>query len=491
MYHSTRGIEKVTSSQAIIKGLANDGGLYVKDDIKVYCLDELKEMSKLSYQDLAIEILKNYLSDFEDEKIKEIVDKAYDEKFDTLNIVEMKKMKGTDEVSFLELFHGPTLAFKDVALSILPLLMKESKRINNQENKTIILTATSGDTGSAALKGFSYDLDTYMVVLYPTNGVSAIQERQMLSLANDRLKVIAIEGNFDDAQKLVKKVFNDPLRFEYSKNIPLSSANSINIGRLIPQIVYYFYGYFRLISSDMLGEKINFVVPTGNFGNILAGFLAKKMGLPINKLICASNDNKVLTDFFNNKEYNKNRKFIKTSSPSMDILVSSNLERLLYYSSFDVNKVKELMNELDKSGVYTVSEDFLETLGQFKAYSATEAEVSEAINDVYQSYDYLIDTHTAVGYCAYQKYLADSKDKTKTVVVSTAHPYKFPKSIAKAIGIGDYADDFDAIKAIKEKTRIEEPEMIKKISASYPKTIWKLDESYENLKKLLMELNNE
>ena len=488
MYHSTRGKEIVNASRCIINGLANDGGLYVKDEIKVYSLEELKEMSNLSYQDLAVKVFKEYLDDFEIDEIINVSNKAYDEKFDTKEIVHLKEF---NEVSFLELFHGPTLAFKDIALSILPLFMKESKKINNSNEKTIILTATSGDTGSAALKGFSYDENTYMVVLYPTNGVSAIQERQMLSLANDRLKVIAIEGNFDDAQKLVKKVFNDPDRFNYSPNIPLSSANSINIGRLIPQIVYYFYGYFKLVKSDNIGEKINFVVPTGNFGNILAGFLAKKMGLPINKLICASNDNKVLTDFFNNKVYDKNRSFLKTSSPSMDILVSSNLERLLYYCCEDVTLVKDYMTSLDTNGKYQVNESFNKVLDNFYGSYATETEVTKAIEEVYQKYNYLIDTHTAVAYVVYKKYKKENNDLLKTIVVSTAHPYKFPKTIALSIGLGNFNDEFEAIKLLKEKTGIEEPEMIKKLYRNFPKTVWKLDESYQNIKKLLMELNYE
>ena len=488
MYHSTRGKEKVNASVAIINGLANDGGLYVKDEIKQFSLEELDEMSKLSYQELAVKIFKEYLNDFNLKQIKKVSLNAYDKKFDIEDIVEVKKY---DKVNFLELFHGPTLAFKDVALSILPLFMTESKDINQTGKKTIILTATSGDTGSAALKGFSYDENTAMIVLYPTNGVSAIQERQMLSLANERLKVIAIEGNFDDAQKLVKKVFNDPQRFEYSPNIPLSSANSINIGRLIPQIVYYFFAYFKMIGKIKLGDEINFVVPTGNFGNILAGFLAKKMGLPIKKLICASNDNKVLTDFFNQKVYNKNREFLKTSSPSMDILVSSNLERLLYYGCEDVNKVKEFMKDLDTKGIYNVDESFNKVLDNFYGCCANEKEVSAVIKEVYEKYNYLIDTHTAVAYSVYQKYLNDTKDQTETIVVSTAHPYKFPNTIAESIGLGCYNNEFEAIKALKEKTKIEEPEMIKKLYKEFPKTVWKLDESYDKIKKLLLELNYE
>lgn len=488
MYHSTRGNENVKASVAIINGLANDGGLYVKDNIKKYTLNDLKKMSKLNYRDLAGLIFKEYLDDFNEELIKKIVYQAYDDKFDISEIVKVQKFK---DVSFLELFHGPTLAFKDVALSILPLFMKESKEINKTGKKTIILTATSGDTGSAALKGFSYDDNTYMIVLYPTNGVSAIQERQMLSLANERLKVIAIEGNFDDAQKLVKKVFNDPNRFEYSPNIPLSSANSINIGRLIPQIVYYFYGYFKMVSEDNIGQEINFVVPTGNFGNILAGFLAKKMGLPIKKLICASNDNKVLTDFFDTKIYNRNREFLKTTSPSMDILVSSNLERLLYYGCEDINKVKEFMNNLDTLGKYQVDESFDRILKDFYGSSASEEEVNDSIKEVYQDYRYLMDTHTAVAYKVFKKYQLNTNDKTPTVVVSTAHPYKFPKTIASSIGLGEFEDEFEAIKALKENTNIEEPDMIKKLYQTYSKKVWKLEDSYESIKKLLMELNNE
>ena len=488
MYHSTRGKGKVNSSIAIINGLANDGGLYVKDEIKKFSYQEFEELSKLSYQDLAVAIFKEYLNDFNLEQIEKVSKQAYDKKFDINEVVALKQF---DDVNFLELFHGPTLAFKDVALSILPLFMKESKEINKTSKKTIILTATSGDTGSAALKGFSYDENTAMIVLYPTDGVSAIQERQMLSLSNERLKVIAIEGNFDDAQKLVKKVFNDPHRFEYSPNIPLSSANSINIGRLIPQIVYYFYGYFKMLDKIKLGEEVNFVVPTGNFGNILAGFLAKKMGLPIKKLICASNDNKVLTDFFNQKIYNKNREFLKTSSPSMDILVSSNLERLLYYGCEDVNRVQQFMSDLDTNGLYNVDESFNKVLDDFYGSCANEKEVSNGINEVYNKYNYLIDTHTAVAYCVYKKYLKETNDQTKTIVVSTAHPYKFPNTIAESIGLGKFDNEFEAIKVLKEKTNIEEPDMIKNLYKEFPKTVWKLDESYDNIKKLLLELNNE
>lgn len=487
MYHSTRSNETINASLAILKGLADDGGLFVKDDLKKYTLEELKKMANLSYQDLAVVILKEFLEDFEIDAIKKIVYQAYDEKFDDKEIVRLKQFS---DFSILELFHGPTLAFKDVALSILPLLIDESKRINQEGKKTIILTATSGDTGSAALKGFSYAKDTYMIVLYPTNGVSAIQEKQMLSLASSNLKVIAVDGNFDDAQRLVKKVFNNSKTFDFLDNVFISSANSINIGRLIPQIVYYFYGYFKLIGSN-IGTKVNFVVPTGNFGNILAGYLAKKMGLPINKLICASNDNKVLTEFFNTLEYNKNRKFLKTTSPSMDILVSSNLERLLYYGYQDVDIVKGLMSDLDKEGKYNVSSTFISSVKEFYAESASVEEVEDTINEVYNKYNYLIDTHTAVAVTALNKYAEKTKDNTKSIVLATAHPYKFPLAITKALNLGLFKDEFKAIDELKINTKVEEPEMISKLKKEYSKVIWKQNECYDNIIKLLMEIAND
>ena len=332
MYKSTRGLEGIHASKAIIDGIASDGGLYVTDIDFSYSQKDFDRLKKLSYKDLAVEILEKFLDDFTKEEITDIVYKSYDKTFDIDSIVNVKKAK--DKIYFLELFHGKTLAFKDVALQVLPNLLSVSKKKNNINEKTIILTATSGDTGSAALAGFEGKEDVEMIVLYPNQGVSEIQEKQMLQYESKTRHIYAVEGNFDDCQNLVKKIFSE----ENNKN--LSSANSINIGRLIPQIVYYFYAYFRIARKK---EKINVVVPTGNFGDILAGYIAKEMGLPIEKLICASNQNNVLEDFIRTGVYDINRPFKKSISPSMDILISSNLERLLYYKLKDCKVIKELM----------------------------------------------------------------------------------------------------------------------------------------------------
>lgn len=480
MYTSTRSKMVVNASEAIINGIAPDGGLYVPLQINQV---KLEELLNLNYQDLAIIILENFLNDFNKEDIKDIVYKAYDEKFITKNVVEVKKCH---DCYFLELFHGPTLAFKDVALSILPLLMQKSKEINNVTDKTVILTATSGDTGSAALSGFYYSNNTDMVVFYPTEGISKIQENQMLSFRSERLHPIALKGNFDDAQSLVKKIFNDENVKEYLKkqNIILSSANSINIGRLIPQVVYYFYSYIDLYNTGeiKLNEKVNFVVPTGNFGNILACFIAKEMGLPVNKLICASNENNVLTDFFKTKEYNKNREFYKTVSPSMDILISSNLERLLYLISKDEGKVSKLMNDLNNNGSYSLDSDFKNKLDEFYADFATEKETLEAIKKVWDENDYLIDTHTAVGYSVYNKYVCDTKDNTKTIIASTAHPYKFPKAICKALNIAD-DDEFELIDKLIEKTN-ETSDRINNLNNKFIKEVWSKEEAVEKIKQI-------
>lgn len=488
MYTSTRSKIKIPSSLAIINGISTDGGLYVKDIDKEYSLSDLKNLLNLSYQELALKIFNYYFEDIPYHYLKDVVYKAYDNKFDINSIVKMQEVK---DCYFLELFHGPTKAFKDVALSALPLLMDISKRIQGKKEKTIILTATSGDTGSAALCGFNDSEDSMMVVLYPTQGVSPIQEKQMLSFASDRLKIRAIDGNFDDAQSIVKKMFNDTSLSTYTK-YPLSSANSINIGRLVPQIVYYFYSYFELVRNEKInmGDKINFVVPTGNFGNILACFLSKKMGLPINKLICASNENKVLTDFFNNSEYNKNRELIKTSSPSMDILISSNLERLLYYLTNSQDKVKEMMINLENSGIYDLDDDLKNKLNEFYGNYCDQDETIDMIKKVYQENDYLIDPHTAVGYGVYQKYKKDTLDNTLTIVASTASPFKFPNTVAEALEMNKNENVFELINDISLITKLEIPEMIKKINKDYQKIVWNKKEAYKDLIELLKELNN-
>lgn len=477
MYTSTRSKMNVNASKAIIDGIAPDGGLFVKKLEKKFSHEDLVRLSKLSYKELAYEIMKLFFNDFEEKALKDLIEKAYSNTFDTENLVEIKSL---DNFSFLELYHGNTLAFKDVALSILPHLLDESKKINKQTNNTIILTATSGDTGSAALCGFSKADSTKMIVLYPTQGVSKIQEKQMLSFGSDKQKVIAINGNFDDAQRLVKKAFND----ENNKDYNLSSANSINIGRLVPQIVYYFYSYFKEVKN--CEDKINFVVPTGNFGNILAGYIAKELGLPVNKLICASNSNNVLYDFFRKGVYDRNREFFKTISPSMDILVSSNLERLLYHVSGCDKEVKDMMDSLNSNGKYETSLEFSDFYSEYVDIETTY----KGIKEVYDNYDYLIDPHTAVGYVAYKKYIEDTNDNTKTIIASTAHPFKFPEAICKALDL-PFNGEFEAIEMLSEKCKIKYPEPFKKLTGEYKKTVWEKEESYENLCNLIKELAND
>lgn len=483
MYKSTRDVESklINVSEAIINGIASDGGLYIIDKIPNI---EINQLINLSYQELATKIMSLYLNDFKYDDINKIVNQAYDNKFDE----GILKLKSTKDCSFLELYHGRTCAFKDMALSVLPLLLKKSKEINNVESNTIILAATSGDTGSAALSGFQNIEGIKIVVIYPNSGVSVIQEKQMLSFSGDNAKVIAINGNFDDAQNLVKRTFLD----QNLVSVQLSSANSINIGRLIPQIVYYFWGYLEMVRNKQikLNEQINYVVPTGNFGNILAGYMAKRMGLPINKLICASNKNNVLTDFFNNGLYNKNREFIKTISPSMDILISSNLERLLYYISGSSSKTKEFMNSLKENGEYFIDDEMKHRLNDFVAYFASDDETLEAIKEIYIKDNYLIDTHTAVAYVAYKKYLLEKKDNIKTIIVSTASPFKFPKAVCKALGINtEEKDDLKLINILENYTSIKAPKGLTNLP-NKEKTIWIEKNTFNNkIEKLLKEMD--
>ena len=449
LYKSTRGAgEAVTASQAILQGLARDGGLFVPMEIPKLTLT-MKELSKMSYQETAYEVMKLFLTDFTEEELKHCIQGAYDEKFDTSVIAPLAKVEGA---YFLELFHGATIAFKDMALSILPYLMTTAAKKNHIKNDIVILTATSGDTGKAALAGFADVPGTKIIVFYPKNGVSPIQEKQMVTQKGDNTFVVGIHGNFDDAQSGVKAIFgNKVLAEELNKaGYQFSSANSINIGRLVPQVVYYVYAYAKLLESNEIkdGETINVVVPTGNFGNILAAYYAKQLGVPIGKLICASNDNKVLYDFFQTGEYDRNRPFILTTSPSMDILISSNLERLLYLiSGSDSAKDVELMNALSKDGKYTITDAMKEKLEDFRGYYATEGEAAQEISKTFQDTGYVMDTHTAVAACAYEKYKAESGDETKTVIASTASPYKFTRSVMDAINAEKYGrmSDFELV----------------------------------------------
>lgn len=455
---STRGQGGVMSSaEAIIKGIAEDGGLYVPESFpNLY--ESLKEKMGISYEELAYEIIKEFFDDISEDELKGAITSAYTNRF------EVKEEKG-----FLELYHGPTSAFKDAALLFLPQIMKRAKKKCGIDKDVVILAATSGDTGKAALEGFS-DVEGFKVVVYyPKNGVSAIQERQMVSQKGKNVKVIGIRGNFDNAQSGVKEIFGDEsLKNDLEKRgILLSSANSINIGRLIPQIVYYFYGYFQLCNKQKIkeGHEINIVVPTGNFGNILAAYYGKRMGLPIGKLICASNENNVLTDFFKTGVYDRIRDLILTDSPSMDILVSSNLERLLFEANDrDGNKVAELMKSLNTEGSYKISEVSQEFIKDFYGDCADKDEVYDAIKKVYNEEGYLMDTHTAVGYVVLNKYRNNSGDYRPYLVASTASPYKFPRSICKALEIDiDDKNDFEILRVLNEYTGKEIPNNLKNL----------------------------
>lgn len=455
---STRGKgEYISPSEAIIKGIADDGGLYVPVEFPIL-YDNLKKKMGLSYEELAYEIIRKFFDDVGDENLKEAINQAYKDKF----FVREKK-------DFLELYHGPTSAFKDAALLFLPQIMKAAKKKKNIDEEIVILTATSGDTGKAALQGFSNVDGFKVVVYYPENGVSAIQQKQMVTQEGNNVKVIGISGNFDNAQSGVKSIFGDN---ELKKKLKeegflLSSANSINIGRLIPQIVYYFYGYFDLVNKQKIkeGDKINIVVPTGNFGNILAAYYGKKMGLPIGKLICSSNENNVLTDFLNTGVYDKRRELILTESPSMDILISSNLERLLFEANNrDSLETKKLMEELNSKGVYSISENAKEFLNDFYGNYANINEVYEAIKYVYDNEQYLMDTHTAVGYVVLEKYRKETSDYRQALVASTASPYKFPRSICNALGIDiSGKNDFEILNILSNSTNTDIPNNLKNL----------------------------
>lgn len=464
MYQSTRSnSEKVTASQAILKGLADDGGLFVPDSIP--SLDvPLDKLSSLTYQETAYEVMKLYFDDFTEDELRSCIRGAYDDKFDTGEIAPLVKKEG---VFYLELFHGKTIAFKDMALSILPYLMTTSAKKNGVTNEIVILTATSGDTGKAALAGFADVPGTSIIVFYPKDGVSPIQEKQMLTQKGANTNVVGIVGNFDDAQTGVKKMFGSrelAARMD-QKGYQFSSANSINIGRLVPQIVYYVWSYGQMLKQGEIsvGDKINVVVPTGNFGNILAAYYAKNMGLPIETLYCASNENKVLFDFFETGKYDRKREFILTSSPSMDILISSNLERLIYrIAGNDAEKTATFMKRLADQGEYEITPEMREALSCFVGGYATEEETFHRIRHVYEKTGYIMDTHTAVAAHVY-----DTKAKAQglpAVIASTASPYKFTRSVMDAIdkekyeSMGDFdlVDELCALSGVKVPPAIEE-----------------------------------
>ncbi len=476
MYQSTRsnGV-KVTASQAILKGLADDGGLFVPDSFPTFDVP-LNDLCDMSYQETAYEVLKLFLTDFTEEELKACINGAYDKKFDTPVIAPLVRAaeaggsaNGSDEKAwYLELFHGKTIAFKDMALSILPYLMTTAAKKNGVENEIVILTATSGDTGKAALAGFADVPGTSIIVFYPKDGVSPIQEKQMVTEPGKNTMVVGVDGNFDDCQTGVKKIFNNK---ELAKRMDeagfqFSSANSINIGRLVPQIVYYVYAYGQLLKQGALsvGEKMDVVVPTGNFGNILAAYYAKQIGLPVGTLYCASNENKVLFDFFGTGTYDRKREFILTSSPSMDILISSNLERLIYrIAGNDPEKTAAFMKQLTGEGEYTITDEMRSELEGFIGGFATEEQTAGEIAEVYKKTGYVLDPHTAVA-----SFICRSKAKaaeTPTVVASTASPYKFTRSVMMAIDKAKYGDmeDFALVDELHRISGVEIPAAIEVI----------------------------
>ena len=465
MYKSTRGFEKqFSASEAVIKGLCDDGGLFVPDSFPKLSVS-LEELAELDYRETAYVVLKEYFTDYSEEELKNCINNAYDSKFDTDEMAPLVK-KG--DQYFLELFHGKTIAFKDMALSILPHLLTTALKKNNINKEVVILTATSGDTGKAALAAFADVPDTRIIVFYPEGGVSKIQELQMVTEKGKNTKVVAVKGNFDDCQTGVKNIFNNAeLKKELDeKGYVFSSANSINIGRLFPQVAYYVYAYGRMVKNGEIkaGDKINFVVPTGNFGNILAGYYAKRMGIPVDKLICASNENKVLFDFFMSGEYDRNREFILTSSPSMDILISSNLERLIYIiAGCDAKKNAELMKDLSDKGVYSITDEMKAELADFIGEYADEENVFETIKKIYDETGYVIDTHTAVAATAD----INIEQDYKSVVVSTASPYKFTRNVLKALNVPEASDmakdDFELVDMLADISGVKIPKAVEEI----------------------------
>ncbi len=467
-YNSTTDKNNVVSaSQAIAQGIASDGGLFVPQEIPMYTLSDIEEMTKMDYVGRAKKILADYLDDFSADEIDECVTKAYaSEKFGSNNPAPLSYQKYDDiDINVLELWHGPTSAFKDMALQILPHLLTKSLAKTAPNKEAVILVATSGDTGKAALEGFKDAAGTKIMVFYPVDGVSPMQKRQMTTQEGENVSVCAIRGNFDDAQTGVKKIFTDKALIDKlaENDYLFSSANSINWGRLLPQIVYYFSAYAELVNDEKiaLGDKINVVVPTGNFGNILASYYAFRMGLPINKFICASNANNVLTDFISSGTYDKNRSFYATISPSMDILVSSNLERFLYHMTNENDKkVKEWMTSLKTTGSYSVDDETAEKIKTlFVGGFCDDEKTKETIDEFFNKYGYLCDTHTAVAVNVYKNYVETTGDRTPVVLDSTASPYKFSGSVLEAIANGETIpeDEFAMVDLLSSKTNTEVP----------------------------------
>ena len=470
LYTSTRDKSlRVEASEAITRGISAEGGLFVPCEIPKLSNDDIVSMIPLSYIDRAKKVLSLYLTDFTPEEIDYCVSGAYREgKFDSAKVAPLVKLE--DKAEILELFRGPTCAFKDMALQLLPYLLTTSSKKAAPDKEIVILVATSGDTGKAALEGFKDVSNTRILVFYPENGVSPMQKLQMTTQEGKNVAVCAIKGNFDDAQSGVKKIFTDTAVAEKlaASGMMFSSANSINWGRLVPQIVYYCSAYCDMLEKGnlTLGEKMNVVVPTGNFGNILAAYYAKLMGIPIGKLICASNANNVLTDFLTTGTYDRNRDFYTTMSPSMDILISSNLERLLFHLSGENDEqIKELMKLLSETGKYTVSEDIKTKISEnFAAGFADDVMTSQTIKETYETDGYLSDTHTAVAIKVFRDYRQKTGDQTPTVIASTASPYKFAKNVLCAVtGSTPQLDEFDMALSLEEKTGVKMPSQIREL----------------------------
>ncbi|MDK6686934.1 threonine synthase [Aerococcus sp. UMB8623] len=489
-YQSTRNPKQVVSaSQAILQGLAPDGGLYVPQSFPQLDLD-WDQLKDYSYQEMAAFILSPFLDDYRPEDLRACIDAAYDQKFDDPKIAPLVQV---GDRYHLELFHGATIAFKDMALSILPHLMTKAAEINHNDKEIIILTATSGDTGKAAMAGFADVPSTKIAVFYPEGGVSDIQEKQMLTQKGANTYVYAVKGNFDDAQTKVKALFNDPdLRQKLAdQGAQFSSANSMNIGRLLPQVVYYFYAYAQLVKTGAItaGEAIDFTVPTGNFGNILAAYYGQRCGLPVKQLICASNDNKVLYDFFQTGTYNRKRDFKLTISPSMDILVSSNFERMLYHAlGDDSQELTRLMDQLDQDGRYQVTSEELQAFQGLSGEYASEAETKDEIKTVFDRTGYLMDPHTAVASRSYGKYLADHEAGQAGVTISTASPYKFPATVLEAIGQdASQASISDRLASLRELSGLAYPQAIQELESApvRDKDILSIDQMEDQVLKIV------
>ena len=498
-YISTRGYEgKFSASEAIVKGIAPDGGLFVPESIPVLSKDEIEEMMNMEFYQISARVISKFLEDFTEAELLDYTRAAYDpEKWEEKVVPLVQLNQYNDREYILELWHGPTAAFKDVALQLLPHLMTASVRKTGESSKICILTATSGDTGKAALEGFKDLPGTEIIVFYPSDGVSEAQKLQMITTTGDNTHVIAVNGCFDDAQTGVKNIFADQSFAELlaSNNVKLSSANSINWGRLVPQIAYYVYSYVDLIRKEKItmGEEINIVVPTGNFGNILAAWYAKNMGIPVHRLICASNKNKVLCDFFASGTYDRRREFFKTNSPSMDILISSNLERLLFeVSGKDAAKVASWMKDLNEKGVYSVDPKTLKSLQrQFVGGFADETGITKTIIDVYDRTDNVIDTHTAVGFNIYNRYHQRSNDETKTVFASTASPFKFAPAVMDALRGAGYSNgrsNETIINELSEESGIEIPATLKDIAKREIRhnTVIEKDQMLDTVKNILI-----